>query len=369
MMRLDLALHQARGKPVCIGAGFVALDIVESSVQPFAAAGGSCGNVMAILSWLGWDAKPVARIGADWAGELVTTDMTRSGADVTSLCIEERVKTPIVIERFVEHASGQRSHRFSLTCPGCGAWLPRYRALTISQVNEFVAQAPKPKAFYFDRVSPATVRLARWAHDQGALVVFEPSSIGDERLFQKSVEACHVLKFSHDRLGHIHDLAETTGPRIIIETKGEEGLRVRWRSRWSDFPAFEVTKLRDAAGSGDWCSAGLIHKLAHGGAKTLEELRKADLDSALRFGQALAAVNCNFEGARGAMLALSQKQFGRMLMRLKENSKKGTIDYPDSVAGGLKIPIDLCGVCSGEPHAGDQGAGVKAQASARSGSR
>lgn len=145
MMRIDLALHQARGKPVCVGAGFIALDIVESSVHPFAAAGGSCGNVMAILAWLGWDAKPVARIGADWAGELLTTDMDRAGADASSLFVEERVKTPIVIERFVEHASGQRSHRFSLTCPECGAWLPRYRALTISQVNEFLIQAPRPK--------------------------------------------------------------------------------------------------------------------------------------------------------------------------------------------------------------------------------
>lgn len=360
MMRIDLALHQARGKPVCVGTGFVALDIVESSIHPFAAAGGSCGNVMAILAWLGWDAKPVARIGSDWAGKLVTTDMDRSGADISSLFVEEHVKTPIVIERFVEHASGQRSHRFSLTCPGCGAWLPRYRALTISQINQFVAEAPRPKAFYFDRVSPASVKLARWANDQGAIVVFEPSAIGDERLFQRSVELCHILKFSHDRLGHIHDLAEAAAPRIVIETKGEDGLRVRWRSRWSEFPAFDVSKLRDAAGSGDWCSAGLIHMLAKNGAKALDELRKPNLDSALRFGQALAAVNCNFEGARGGMLALSQKQMSHMLVRLKENSKKTTFDYPDSGSGGLKVPVDLCGVCSGEPRASHQKSNAKA---------
>lgn len=359
MMRIDLALRPARGRPVCVGTGFVALDIVESSIQPFAAAGGSCGNVMAILAWLGWDAKPVARIGADWAGELVTTDLQRSGADLSALFVEGRVKTPIVIERFVEHPSGQRSHRFSLTCPGCGAWLPRYRALTISQINAFIADATRPKAFYFDRVSPASVRLARWANDQGALVVFEPSAIGDERLFQKSVELCHVLKFSHDRLGHIHDLAETAAPRIVIETNGEDGLRVRWRSRWSELPAFEVTKLRDAAGSGDWCSAGLIHRLAQSGSKTLDELRKADLDNALRFGQALAAVNCNFEGARGAMLALSHKQLANILVRLKENGRKSTLDYPDSGAGGLKVPVDLCGVCSSEPRSGDNDANVK----------
>lgn len=360
-MRIDLALHQARGKPVAIGAGFVALDIVESNVHPFAAVGGSCGNVMAILAWLGWDAKPVARIGADWAGELVTTDMSRTGADIRSLLPEQRIKTPIVIERFVEHASGQRSHRFSLTCPGCGAWLPRYRALTIAQMNAFVSHAPAPKAFYFDRVSPATVKLARWASEQGAFVLFEPSALGEERLFQKAVELCHVLKFSHDRLGHIHGLAEAAGPRIVIETKGEDGLRVRWRARWSEFPAFEVSSLRDAAGSGDWCSAGLIHMLAQNGAKALSDLRKPDLDRALRFGQALAAVNCNFEGARGVMLALSQKEVGRMLLRLKETAAKRMIDYPDAGSGGLEIPVDLCGLCSSEPATGGRRSSVKAR--------
>lgn len=360
-MRIDLALHQARGNPVCVGAGFVALDIVESSVHSFAAAGGSCGNVMAILAWLGWDAKPVARIGADWAGELLTTDMDRAGADTSSLLLEERAKTPIVIERFVEHASGQRSHRFSLTCPECGAWLPRYRALTISQINEFLIQAPQPKAFYFDRVSPATVKLARWAKDEGAIVLFEPSAIGDERLFQKAVELCHILKFSHDRLGHIHDLAKAPAPRMVIETMGEEGLRVRWRSRWSEHPAFQVSNLRDAAGSGDWCSAGLIHVLAqNNGAKTFDELRKADIDRAIRFGQALAAVNCSFEGARGAMLALSLKQVGRLLLHLKEIGKKNTASIPVSVTGGLEVPTGLCGICSTEPYGDNQKARVKA---------
>lgn len=361
MMRIDLALHQARGNPVCVGAGFVALDIVESSVHPFAAAGGSCGNVMAILAWLGWDAKPVARIGADWAGELLTTDMDRTGADTSSFFVEERVKTPIVIERFVEHASGQRSHRFSLTCPECGAWLPRYRALTVSQINEFLIEAPQPKAFYFDRVSPATVKLARWAKDEGAIVIFEPSAIGDERLFQKAVELCHILKFSHDRLGHIHDLAKAPAPRMVVETRGEEGLRVRWRSRWSDHPAFQVSNLRDAAGSGDWCSAGLIHMLAQkNGAKAFEELRKADLDRAIRFGQALAAVNCSFEGARGAMLALSLKQVGRLLVRLKETGNKSTANIPDSIPGGLEVPTDLCGICSTELDGDNQKVRIKA---------
>jgi fructokinase len=67
-------------KPVCIGSGLVALDVVISnnpSVPNQFLAGGSCGNVITILSYLGWDCYPIARLSNNVAGDILIHDLLR----------------------------------------------------------------------------------------------------------------------------------------------------------------------------------------------------------------------------------------------------------------------------------------------------
>ncbi|WP_299211212.1 carbohydrate kinase family protein [uncultured Tateyamaria sp.] len=328
------------------------MDIVEGESETFAAAGGSCGNVMALLSFMGWHTQPVARLGTDNAGSFITEEFERLGVDTSHITCTSGVRTPIVIQRFVESSNGERTHRFSLTCPDCGAWLPRYRPTTIKHASEVIEKDRIPDAFFFDRVSPCALKLSEWAREKGALVVFEPSSIGDERQFQKAVDTAHILKYSHDRLGHLPDLAKVSGPKIVIETHGAEGLRVRWRSRWSTLPAIRAIHLVDAAGSGDWCTAGIIHAIGEGGSKALESLDKGRLDYGLRLGQALAAINCGFEGARGAMDALDIKRLNTMLSDSTEDVP--TLDRPAAVPSAPP-PASLCHSCADALPSGKTG--------------
>ena len=344
MTRVDLVLKPAISSSTCVGVGFLAADIVQGT-EEFVAAGGSCGNVMAILAWLGWNAVPVSRLGRDWAAKTIRRDLGALGVCLDHLSNENSVQTPIVIQRFVEDKSG-RTHRFSLTCPECGGWLPRYRPLTLPQADALIASSVVPKTVYLDRVSPAALRIAAWARQHGALIVFEPSSIGDERQFQKAVDICHVLKYSHDRLGHLRDLGGAQSPEVIVETLAEEGLRVRWRGRWNELGAFEAPWFRDGAGSGDWCSAGLIHHLGTKGAAVFDSLQKPRLLAALRFGQALAAVNCGYEGARGAMLALSRDQMAKVLTTLASR-KPDFIPTDDEPSGhDSDVPRKICATCA-----------------------
>src|SRR4051794_21319134 len=106
MTRVDLTLRPATRHPVCVGAGFVAADIVEGHTEEFVAAGGSCGNVLAILAWLGWKSYPVARLGKDWAAGVVRKEFKAVGVDDAFLSDEKAVQTPIVIQRFVEDKEG-----------------------------------------------------------------------------------------------------------------------------------------------------------------------------------------------------------------------------------------------------------------------
>jgi len=53
-------------RPVVVGTGRLTLDvIVRQGATPRCQAGGTCGNVLANLAWLGWDAYPLTDLGAD----------------------------------------------------------------------------------------------------------------------------------------------------------------------------------------------------------------------------------------------------------------------------------------------------------------
>ena len=306
----------------CWGVGFVAMDVIDLEGDRFAAVGGSCGNVMAILAWLGWTARPIARLGRDAAGDFIRQELRDLGVDVGWLTEEKKLRSPIVLQRFSTASDGTRTHRFSLTCPGCGRWLPRHRPVTLAQSMDLTSGGNVPSVLYFDRVSPAALRLAETARNRGALVVFEPSSADAETKFQRAVDTCHVLKYSQERLGHLPDLPYAKSPPLIVETRGEVGLRYRWQGRWSQLDAFPVKDNLDAAGSGDWCTAALIHRMGPHGAEAFARSTDSVIKAALQDGQATAAVNCGFLGARGAMQALTLDELNKKRSLLGQDTPR-----------------------------------------------
>src|SRR5262249_6235230 len=154
--------------------------------------------------------------------------------------------------------------------------------------------------------SRSSILLAQACAARGALIVFEPSSIKDPDLFGEAVGVAHVLKYSGDRLGDA-GLGRSRGPLLIIETNGARGLRYRSNlpragaRKWVSLSSFPAPLVRDAAGSGDWCTAGIVHVLGRGGLSGLLMTHEHDLQEGIRYGQALAALNCAHEGALGAI--------------------------------------------------------------------
>jgi len=182
-----------------------------------------------------------------------------------------------------------------------------------SNAHDIAAQIEHPKIFFLDRVSRGAIILARASVAKGAIVVFEPSGIGEPRLFREALALAHILKYSHERMGQLDELVSTPGPLLEIETLGEEGLRYRSTlplcasNDWERLNAYAVDQVKDAAGSGDWCTAGIVYKLGQKGLRGLQQATSAQLLDALCFGQALAAWNCRFEGARGGMYSVNKK--------------------------------------------------------------
>jgi len=306
------------GNPVAVGTGLVALDVVvaddrQDDRRYFA--GGTCGNVLTILSYLGWDAYPVARFNSDPAARQVLADLTRWGVKLDFAKTRPAGDTPIIIEKIRHRPDGTTSHRFSFTCLDCGAWLPGYKAVIHQAALEVAAKMRAPKVFFMDRVSRGAIILAKASAAKGAVVIFEPSGVGEPRLFREALAVAHVLKYSNERMNELSGLQAATGPSIVIETLGSEGLRYQSAfpnnrtSAWQHISARKPIAVADAAGAGDWCTAGLVHALCQSGMKGLKEATGDELQAGLDFGQALAAWKCEFQGPRGGMYYVNKKVF------------------------------------------------------------
>lgn len=309
--------------PVVVGAGLVSLDIVVNGDphQPIGHwAGGTCGNVLAALGFLGWSALPVARLGEDVAGDMVMADLKTHGVQTDLMEREAGRDTAKIVQRIFTKA-GKIRHRFAFECPACAARLSRYRPARLDRYDVVLQMAPAPRLFFFDRISPLILRLAEAYRAAGAFVVFEPGKVGDPEAFARAVQASHVVKYSAERLGRalaamggIRKLAGGTGPGLEVETHGAAGLRYRFglpeqeTSRWRKQAAYSVPNLRDTAGAGDWCTAGLVYSLLDKDGQQIDQVLQPErVHNSLRRAQAMSAISCMFEGPRALSYALSRK--------------------------------------------------------------
>ena len=311
--------------PTALGTGLIALDVVintDHKSRPHLYAGGTCGNVLTILSYLGWQSYPVARLSSDAAAKVVINDFKKWGIKMDFAHLHPLSDTPIVIERIKRLQSGHVIHRFSWTCPNCGAWLPGYKPVLATSIRNITPKLGTPKVFFFDRLSRGAIELAKACANLGAVIVFEPSGMGDPSLFAEALDYVHILKYSNERMNEMSGKETVSGPFLIIETLGADGLRYRSElprcksASWQTATSCKVGELKDAAGAGDWCTAGILHVIASHGLEGLQNVTKEDLQRAISFGQAMAAWNCQYEGARGGMYHVDAQTFRAEVSRI-----------------------------------------------------
>ncbi len=318
-------------RPRVVGVGFIALDLVvgrrlESAVHAWA--GGTCGNVLTILAYLGWEACPIARMGSDPASGLVRADMERWGVRLDFANCPPTSHTPMIVQTIQQARNGLPVPRFSWLCLRCGHWLPGFRPVTRAVVQSVAPALFGAAVFFLDRLSRATLTLATQASEEGALVVFEPSSVGaNERLFAEAVRLAHVVKYSDHRLRSVRGTMRKGAATLLeIHTMGEEGLRYRHRlgrqaSDWLTLAAIRTPQWVDPCGAGDWCTAGFLARVAGAGQAGLRRAGARGIRAALRYGQALGAWTCGFAGARGGMYAVSEPAFRRQVGALMEGHR------------------------------------------------
>ncbi len=297
--------------PLAMGTGLIALDVVVTDDQLAEAqhhTGGTCGNVLLALRYLGFEVAPVARLQNDAAARLIRAEFRGLGVDTRFVTFADDGNTPIIVQTILSNPDGAPTHRFSWRCPSCGVRFPGYKPTLATVAEAVAAKMPAPQVFFFDRANRGALVLAERAAELGALVMFEPSSVGDHSLFQEAWELAHIVKYSHERLADLPDTIEFGSSLLLqIETLGADGLRYRAKfgrraaTPWQTLQSLKAPAVIDTAGAGDWCAAGILYHLGREGAEGFRARTPAKLVEGLRFGQALAAWNCGYAGARGGM--------------------------------------------------------------------
>jgi len=294
----------------------VALDVIlngSPATLPKLSAGGSCGNVLSILSYLGWKAFPIARLSNNRAGQELVRDMERWDIHTDHLFRNVEGSTPIIIHRIKRDKEGKPVHRFEFKDPETGSWLPQFKPIT-KQVAAEVLQAEEiPDVFYFDRPNPGTFEIAQKLRELGTIICFEPSSMKDKALFEKFLCVTDILKYSHERLPEYKMHFKSPRCFLEIETRGKEGLLFRSKNHsdpnhWHNVPGFALDEIVDGAGAGDWCTSGILHQLCSKGRSVLYKTGIKKLHKVLWFGSALGAMNCYYDGARSLMYHYSRKK-------------------------------------------------------------
>lgn len=305
-------------RPTVFGTGLIALDLVISAdpVMPVRSwVGGTCGNVLSILAFLGWSAYPIARLNGDSASRRVKTDLSKWGVRLDFAACSPTTDTPIIVQEIRRNQDGLPTHRFSWSCPRCGGWLPRFKPVTTTSTKPVLSKLRVASVFFMDRLSRAALTMAAQASADGALVVFEPSGRSNAKLLTEALNVAHVVKYAHRRRGELAEAMEAGSATLLeVHTLGPRGLHFRHKlgrraSGWEYLPAIAAPRLVDTCGAGDWCTAGLIAKIGHGGSQGFAAAGVEAVRRALRYGQALAAWNCGFEGARGGMYAVEREAF------------------------------------------------------------
>lgn len=345
---------RARKPHTVWGAGLLAVDLVIRSGDTDAfeiTAGGTCANVLANLAHLGWNASAKGRIGKDPAGHTLEGQLADCGVDVASLVLDEKVQTPLIIERFGIGDQLMPTHRFEWRCPRCSKPVPKYRPTPIRILESEETAASLPELFFFDRPTPGNIRLARFLKERGTLIVFEPPRLRDEPEYIQSCGLADILKFADSK-----DLPrfENWLPResLVIVTKGEQGLMYKstnfsgLTTAWKNMPAISVSRTLDACGSGDWVTSGFLH--AFFAIEDFAEETVRRLDNAIKFGQALASLNCLLPGARGLARVYERAEISEMAALVLADglaSAEGMVSERATVRGENRRFESACSGC------------------------
>ena len=313
-------------------------------------AGGTCGNVSIFSAALDIDVSLLARVGEDLRGRRVLEHMAAAGVNTHGVQHSKRLRTPGIIE--IIHGTPTGSHRFTRQCPLCAFRLPKLAAVSKRQAQVSTETINEFDAFFFDRATPSTIRLASAAREAGLIVMFEPPSFPQTERAIQAADLSDIVKISRRPGSPVRrwSLSPDASTNFIIETLGPQGTRFskklhgRW-TKWKQIPPFPAKCVRDTSGAGDWLSAGLLTHLLN----NPDHINADSFQVSIEYAQKLSSISIAFDGPHGVLNALGPSGVQKAFASPKGMSPCDDAPYTSVSSNLMTDPTDNhCELCLSE---------------------
>jgi fructokinase len=137
-------------RTLAMGTDLVALDVVvvvNEASPPRLYTGGTCGNVLLALRYLGFDASPVCRLRDDAAAAFILEELRTWGVSTEYVATGQDGTTPVIVQTIRTEPGETPTHSFSWRCPYCGARFPGYKPVLATEAESVAAAMRPPRSF------------------------------------------------------------------------------------------------------------------------------------------------------------------------------------------------------------------------------
>jgi sugar/nucleoside kinase (ribokinase family) len=268
---------------------YPAFDTKTRLIEHKQSAGGQTASAIVALQRLGLKTAYAGRFGSDPEGHFGLAAMKEEGVDVEFAEIITGATTQIAFV-IIDQRSGERTI----------VW-DRDDRVGYQPAEAPLAIAVSGRALHIDAHDPpACVLMAKAARAAGTIVTSDFDSIYeglpdvlplvDVLLTAKDLP--HRLTGISDLRASLVELKARYGCALVGVTLGEHGAIVYCEGQFIESPAFAVPGgCRDTTGAGDAFRGGFLYGLLSG----------EEIETSLRYGNAVAALKCRSLGARTSL--------------------------------------------------------------------
>ena len=270
------------------------VDVLASSVQ----GGGPVPTAMATMAKLGAEVAFVGKIGDDYEGMVIQSELEKFGVDVDYLLIDENVKS-LKAFIWVDKNSGKRT-----------VALDKTRMRPVKPKEIFFLKDVSFEYLHLDgRDKEANIFLAKKAKKDGSEVILDLGSLRGnlEELFPLVDYLVVSKKLAYDYT-HLEDLSQAClelkkiGFKCVVITLSEKGCVWTDSLKVNYFPGFKL-EMVDTTGAGDVFHGAFIFGLLK---KWKSENGSVGMEKIIEFASACAALKYRKLGGREGIPTLKE---------------------------------------------------------------
>ncbi len=324
-----------------LGAGLACVDMIYDQKEFQFQNGGTCANVLSVLVKLNWFATILKPQYVDAFDK--SLEDTFKNLNVNFLHYKKsKNNTPRIIEYLQDG-----EHIFKTVCPECNRRILNVDLPSSNDIKKIHLNYGEYDVFFHDRVSSGINNVLEHMKNQHKIVMYEPNSFRNPKIFIDHCKKCDIIKFSGSKIpmtvaDNLRTIAPNTEIKIIVNTNGENGLVFCFMredgtmSSWQRMLPFTSKKVYDTSGAGDWFTAGFLNALLSKGLHLKNELKEENMIKCIEEANKKAKICCESLGAQGVFY--EEKQ----IKKIDKNAEPIISSYEEVIS---KLGINHCEKC------------------------